>query len=228
MKTKSFNQPTNILIDEAWQQVEALASLCKSFSEGQYVLYKNMSVTLRTLLVGSSGYPPLVKDVLPKSEFYPLQHAPIHETDEGIIAPAVIVITNDQGGELHYYPGGTMPYLGIEDGGVVLNKKTPVGGDVIHRTSIKNLFNVTTHNRISLDSWMYQPFLRANWTITSFIKCVAHKDGGAHIDNNKQLKAMQGFGNIQCHLTERISSYIVGELKVQLNQAHPNHDRIIR
>lgn len=228
MKTKSFKKSSSELVDETWEQVDALSIFCNSFSEGQYVVYKHMSVALRTLLIGSSRYPSLVETILPNSKFFPLLYTPTCNLEKGIITPAKIVVVNDQGGTLHYFAGGKMPYLGIEDGGIVLSKNEPYGGDVVHRTTIKNLFDISTTNRLSLDVWLHQPFLRLKWTIYSFIRCVAHKDGGAHIDNDEQLTAMKGFGNIHRHLTERISNYIVGELKFQLNQTHPYHNRIIR
>lgn len=215
------------LIDELWDQLDNLQTHCKEFRRGSYAVYKSMSVILRTVLLGSSGHVALGEAVLPKASFYPLVIVPIRSLTKGIITPAEIVVTNDQGGELHYSAGGTMPYLGIEDGGVVLSKVTPVDGDVLHRTKVKNLFDLSGA-RLSLAAWLAQSFLRREWSIRSFIICVAHNDGGAHIGNSPQLKEMEQFGNIHRHLTERVSSYVRAEIAFQIKQCYPTHSRRIR
>lgn len=227
MEKKSFKRDSHALIDELWEQIENLQSQCKEFGRGNFSLYKSMSVILRTVLVGSSGYPALLGAVLPNSSYYPLRIIPVQSLTKGIVTPAEIVVTNDQGGELHYSAGGTMPYLGIDGGGVVLSKVAPVGGDVIWRTEVKNMFDIMGR-RLPLAVWLAQPFLRPNWSIKSFIRCVAHKDGGAHVDDSDQLRAMKAFGNIHRHFTERISRYLAAEIAVQLQQTYPMHCRSVR
>ncbi len=157
MQKKCFERDGHALIDEIWEQIENLQSQCKEFARGTFSLYKSMSVILRTVLVGASGYPALLESVLPNSSFYPLRIIPVRSLTKGIVTPGQIVVTNDQGGELHYSAGGTIPYLDIDDGGVVLSKVAPVGGDVIWRTEVKNIFDIMGR-RLPLAVWLDRPF----------------------------------------------------------------------
>lgn len=227
MSKRTLKRDSSQLIDELWDQIDNLQGHCKIFAQGTFTIYKGMSVTLRMILVGSSGDDALVEAVLPNALFFPLNIIPTGKITSGIITPCEIVVTNDQGGELHYAAGGTMPFLGIEGGGVVLSKIAPVGGDTRRRTKVKNMLNVMG-NRLPLDAWLAQPFLRREWSIRSFIKCIAHKDGGAHVNASLQLEVMEHFGNIHSHLTERISSYVGAEIASQLRQAYPKHLRRVR
>jgi len=211
------------LVDEIWDQLDNLRLAVEAFASGTLAAYKSMSVILRTLLTGSSSKQGLVALALPTARFYPLKRVP-RNMGRGFEIPAEIVVVNDQGGELHYMAGNDMPFLGIEHGGVVLSKTGPLSGDVVSRTKVKSLWEVGG-NRIALDPWLAQSFLRQEWTLASFIKCVAHKDGGAHFDPNHQLEVMESFGSIHRRLTECVSQYVLHEIKCQIVQAFPRHRR---
>lgn len=226
LKRKKRSKTTLELIDETWEQVENLQTLCQAFKSGRHAIYKNMSVTLRTLLLGSSGDKGLVCAVLPEAKFLPLRLIPISKAAQ-LITPAEIRIRNDYGGELIYHKGGTMPNLGMEKGGVVLSKHEPVGGAVVEKLTIKNIFNPLEPWK-PLEPWLAQPFLNANWTLKSFITRIANKDGGAHVERDEQIEAMAAFGNFHRPLTYLIARYVAAEIALQLHQTYPSHERIER
>ena len=165
MGAKSFKRDQYYLIDEIWDQVDNLQTQCKQFGRGLYTSYKSISVILRTMLLGSSGQPPLLMPVLPDVSFFPLALTPVKPFGEGPWSPAEIVVTNDAGGSLHYGAGSTMQYyLASENGGVVLSRNEPIQGDVLWRTEVKNMFN-PMGRRLSLAAWLAQPFLGVDWTL---------------------------------------------------------------
>ncbi|UCE61423.1 MAG: hypothetical protein JSU63_06675 [Phycisphaerales bacterium] len=225
MTKRNLKRTQTELIDELWEQIDNLAAHRREFSQGSYGVYKSMSVILRTVLTGSSGDSGLVHSVLPTGRFHRLNVTPIGASSSGIETPADIVVENDRGGKLHYKAGGTMPYLGTNGGGVVLSKTKPEEADVVRRTEVGNLFNVHS-SPLPVNDWLAQPFLRPDWTIRTFIRCVAHSDGGAHLGANEQLRTMKNFGSIQRHLTAKIAEYVVGEVTIQLRQTYPSHTRI--
>lgn len=213
------------LIDESLEQLDSLRSQVRQFCAGEISVYKSMSVIVRTLLMGSSGHKGLVEYVLPHATFLPLRIRPIGRINAGIVAPGDIEVTNDFGGTLHYKAGGTMPYLGMENGGIVLSRTAVVGGAVVARTRVHSIFHVLGEP-LPLAEWLRQPFLRSEWTINTFIRCIANKDGGAHVDSNEELVALTGFGNIQRHLMEKLSAHVEYELRNQLTTAFPSHVRV--
>lgn len=215
------------LLDELWEQLEILESHCVQFSAGSHGVYKSMSVILRTCLLGSSGDSALVARVLSQAAFFPLRIHPVRVSAGQLIAPAEIVVVNDNGGTLHLAAGSAMCFLGIEDGGVVLSGEGPIGGEVVRRTQVKAIFDVMGM-RLPLEPWLAQPFLRAEWSLSKFVRVIAHKDGGAHIGTSPQISAMEGFGNIHRHIMEQISRYVAGELLAQLQQTYPGHVRVMR
>lgn len=215
------------LIDEVWQGVERLDSDCTAFGRGIEPPYKNMSVTLRMLLIGSSRDQPLLLRTIPNASFSPLWISPVGLRGEGLVTPAEIVVTNDAGGPLHLGAGSVVRHLGIENGGIVLSNKACVGGDVVWRMEIGDMFDVKGR-RQALAEWCDSPFLRPRWSIKTFVQCVAHRDGGAHVGTNLQLRAMEDFGNVHRHLTDRLSRYVASEIASQLRQEYPGHQRIER
>ncbi len=228
MAAKSFKRDQHHLIDEIWDQVDNLQAQCRQFGGGLYTIYKSISVILRTLLLGSSGQPPLLMPVLPDVSFFPLASTPVKPFCEGPWSPAEIVVTNDASGSLHYCAGSTMQYyLASEDGGVVLSRNDPIEGDVLRRIEVKNLFNPMGH-RLSLEDWLAQPFLGIDWTLRDFLKCIVHKDGGAHLDQSAKVDSLRKFGYIHWHLTAMIAKYAAGEIASHLERAYPNHTRPIR
>lgn len=212
------------LYDEVLDQIDALRCHCESFEASNYTTYKAMSVCLRLLLLGSSGDPALLEEVLPKIQFGPLLFPPRRTADAPFITPCKVVVTNDAGGTLHYSPGGTMPFLGISDGGIVLSATGPVGGAVLSRTKLGPLFHPLAP-RIDIQQWLDQAFLSTRSTLGDFIKRVANKDGGAHIGTHKQLTAVQNFGNIHRHLLNAIARYVGLEVSTQFAQTYPAYRR---
>lgn len=215
------------LLDELWEQLEILQSHCVQFSAGSHGVYKSMSVILRTCLLGSSGDSALVARALPHAEFFPLRVLPVEVPTGQLATPAEITVVNDRGGILNLSAGISVPFLGIEDGAIVLSAAGPIGGEVVKRTRVKAIFDVIG-TRVSLDTWLAQPFLRPEWSLSKFIKVIANKDGGAHVERNAQVTAMEGFGNIQRQIMHQIARYVAGEILAQLRQTYPAHVRILR
>lgn len=227
MTAKKINRTEHELIDEVWQQVENLNSQCTEFGRGIDSQYKAMSVILRMLLIGSNRDQPLLMRTIPNASFFPLLISPVGLRTEALVTPADIVVTNDPGGSLKLGAGSVVRYIGIEDGGIVLSNKAFVGGDVVWRMEIEDMFDVKG-TRQALAEWCGSPFLRPEWSIKTFIQCIAHCDGGAHVHGDPQLSVMEDFGNIHRHLMKCVSRYVAGEITFQLRQEHPEHRRIER
>ncbi len=210
-------------LDEVFDQLASLRSQCKQFARGEQTVYKSMSGILRILLVGSSGADPLVKPVMPDATLFPLRVVPVEAPSDAVIAPGEVVVTNDAGGELHLSAGSCLRHLTTEEGGVVLSRDCAPGFDVLWRIELGRIIN-PFGARISLDTWLEQSFLWSDWTIRKFIKCIANKDGGAHVEGNSRIKRLRSCGYIHWHITQKLCVYLAAELETQLRERYPDFE----
>ena len=73
-----------------------------------------------------------------------------------------------------------------------------------------------------LDDWLVQPFLETPLTLGTFIACVAHKEGGAHIElGNARLAVLQRCGFLHWPFTAQIAQATVAALTEQFRVEHP-------
>jgi hypothetical protein len=202
-------------IDELWDQLDNIDELCQLFFERQkFTSYKSIAVALRLVLTGSSGAKGLVHDVLPSATYAPLRvKATAGVPFNHMVIPAQISIK--RGMTQAYIGEGTrVRYLNVAGGAV---------GAMLIGTMLDQVGSV-----LALSDWLAQPFLRPEWTIRSFIATVVNKDGGAHLDSNAQLLAMEKWGYFHWHLTAGIARDMHPQLISQLLKTYANHARAVR
>jgi hypothetical protein len=203
-------------IDETLDHLDNIDSLCTIFfSQFKFTIYKNISTSLRLLLVGSSGQVGLVQEVLPGGRFPPLRKVPDPATPPDMfVLPAVAWI---ESGEAKVQLGN----------GTVTVKNLNVCGGALGAMRIGEMFDHDVTG-LPLVSWLQQPFLRPNWTLRDFIKTVTNKDGGAHLDPNNDVQSLQQFGYFHWHLTAGIGRELSSHIRRQISAAYPNHVRPVR
>lgn len=211
------------ILNEVFDQLASLRSHCKQFGAGEHTVYKSMSGILRILMVGSTGADPLVKHVLPDAGFLPLRLVVIESPKDEIVAPGEVCVTNDCGGELHLSAGSPLRHLTTDEGGIVLSRDCAPGFDVLWRIELGRIIN-PLGARISLETWLEQSFLWSDWTVRKFIKCIANKDGGAHVEGNSRIKRMRSCGYIHWHITQKFCVYLAAELETQLRERYPDFE----
>lgn len=194
--------------DELAVQLLNLKTQCEVFRrDGHFVVYKSVSVILRTLLRGSSGDPPLALVVLPGAKLFPLAIRPPDDTpDEMLVLPASATI----GGSVNVRGGSKVKRLLVE------------GGAVAHMR-LSDMFD-SMSDPLPVKEWGQQRFLRPNWTLMGFIEWMAHKDGGAHFDpSHKETGMVAQWGSLHWHLTIGIGQSVQSQLFGQFLTAFPNH-----
>jgi hypothetical protein len=203
-------------IDETLDHLDNIDSLCDVFfSQHTFTIYKNISVSLRLLLVGSSRQVGLVQDVLLDGRFPPLRKVPDPATPaDMIVLPAVAWIER---GEARLQLGN----------GTVTVKMLDVCGGAVSAMRFGEMFDGESLG-LPLVDWLQQPFLRPNWTLQHFIKTVTNKDGGAHLDPNNALQSFQQFGYFHWHLTAGMARELSPQIRAQVSTTYPNHVRPIR
>lgn len=204
----------NQKLDELFDQLDQLKALVATFQQGHYAVYKSISVSLRLLLVGSSGDRPLVEDVLPAIELPKLIVVPPGDMEpDHLCLPAKAIITG--AGRLELAAGCKVKSLMVS------------GGSALSSSEFDTMFEAD--GTLPFGEWKMQSFLRPSWTLQDFIRTVAHKDGGAHFDPNQdQLRAMQNWGHFHWHLTACLALNVVEPIRSQLILAFPSHTRPIR
>jgi hypothetical protein len=176
-------------------------------------IYKSIAVSMRLLLTGSSGDAGLVETVLPMAALDPLRVEPMPPLPaDHLVLPADTVIQS----------GAT---LSIVAGARV--RDLTVGGGAVVATTIGEMFD-STQTALRLADWLAQPFLRPEWSIKSFISTVASKDGGAHLNTNQQLAAMQRWGYFHWHVMAGMARAVRPQIAKQLAVAYPSHVRAVR
>ena len=201
-------------IDEAWDQLDNLESMRYLFDQGRFAIYKNIAVSLRFLLTGSSGQPGLISDVLPTPAFFPLRTKPTAANRlPFLLLPAEITIKRGQA-SVRLGPGASVRDL-------------DVAGGALGAITVGEMFDIAAAP-IPLASWLQQPCLRGEWPLRTLISTVANKDGGAHLDTNEQLRAMKRWGHFHWYLIAGIAKSVYPQIRTQLLTAFPTHVREVR
>jgi hypothetical protein len=202
-------------IDETFDQLDNIESLCKMFESGNFTIYKSISASLRLLLTGSSGHAGLFEDVLPAGHLWRLLKVPDPSTPpEWLVLPAAVRLIR---GEASIQVGN----------GTVTVQNLNVCGGAVGAMEVGEMFDNSTPP-LPLKDWLDQSFLRPDWTVRQFIGVVTNKDGGAHHDPNSKLLTMQKWGHIHWHLTTGIARSILPQIRSQLSIQHPHHARPVR
>jgi hypothetical protein len=203
-------------IDEAFDQLDNIESLCELFYDRRkFTVYKNIAVSLRFLLTGSSGQAGLICKIIPDARLKPLRVAPASDTPpDMLVLPAEVRIER----------GEAKVQLGP---GIVTVKTLNVAGGAIDAMQIGDLF-LSDAEPIGSRAWLNQAFLRPNWTLGKFIRTVANKDGGAHLDPNADLQALERWGYFHWHLIAGIARSLHPQLIAQLREKFSHHVRARR
>ena len=203
-------------IDETLDNLDNIDSLCDLFfSQRRFTIYKNISASLRLLLVGSSGQVGLLQDVLPGGVFPRLRKVPDPATPaDMIVLPAKAWIKR---GEAEVQLGN----------GTVTVKTLNVCGGAVDAMRFGEMFDEAALG-LPLVDWLQQPFLRPNWTLRDFIRTVTNKDGGAHLNPNDALQALQQFGYFHWHLIAGMARSLSPHIRRQISSTYPNHVRPVR
>ncbi len=191
--------------DELSYQVANLQFLCEAYWAGNHTLYKCATVILRTLVLGSSGDPPLVSTL--NAPMLPRLARTMEEGDPGRFdMPSRVLL----GQRLFFHPGSGVAGRVLIDGGAIASAR--VGA----------LFGV---EMIPLAEWLAQRFLLPNLTLGDFIKHVTNKDGGAHFEENSEaMRRLRECASLHWPLTIRIGEVIAEELKVQMRREWPEFE----
>jgi hypothetical protein len=201
---------------ELYDQLDSLNAMLGLFYDfKRFTIYKQIAVTLRLLLTGSSGDPGLVVPVLPAVQFLPLLKAPDPVMDPGfMLLPARCTLANSN------------VKLTFGNGRVIV-KELDYAGSAIADMQWESLFDPSAKPLVLAD-WLPQPFLRPERTLGQFINLIANKDGGAHFDPNEKIAALQKFGNFQSHLICGIAKSVLPQITDHVKAAFPNHARKTR
>ncbi len=200
-------------IDETLDQLDNVESLCDLFfGRRQFTIYKNIAGSLRLLLTGSSGHVGLVETVLPAGGLWRLRKIPDPMTPaDMLVLPAAVLV---ESGDAKVRVGN----------GTVTVKELNVKGGAVSAMDIGEMFE-SSSPALPIRDWLQQPFLRPTWTIRSFISAVANKDGGAHLDPNPTIEAMQRWGHLHWHLTAALARSVLPQVREQLTATYPSHVR---
>ena len=151
---------------EALEQVRGLESLCCTyFGRVNLHLSRQMSATLRTLLVGSSGQRGLILDCLSTPELFPLRCPLPADLQPGFTHVPGCILSRFTRHHRETEPSWCGPQI---------RAKCDDFRHIQHTLG----FNQRA-TPVHLENWLEQPFLRPNRTIRSFIKLMANKAGGS-------------------------------------------------
>src|SRR5260221_2242385 len=201
-------------LDEAFDQLDNVDAMCDLFYRfKKFTIYKAIGVSLRFMLTGSSGDQGLIQQVLPAVRLSLLRVVRDSSLADGHLKlPTDVVIVGS--GRIHLAAG-----VGVQN----LN----VAGGAVQAMTCEDPFNGSGAT-LDLPAWLEQPFLRPEWTLSDFIRVIANKDGGAHLESNQKLLAMKKWGYLHWHLTAGVGRGLLPQLRTQLVAAYPNHIRAIR
>ena len=211
--------PTNRLVDEVLDQLDNVKLLVRLFyGERLFTVYKSIAVASRLLFSGSSGEKGIVAGALPAALLPRLTVVPEVGVAEGHLSvPGDTVISHG---------GAHSGSLQVGRGARI--SKIIVDGGAIAKTSIGEMFDHAS-SPLPLTDWLTQPFLRSEWTLDEFIRNVANKDGGAHLDSNHaRIKALEDWGYFHWHITAGIGRSLEPVVRQAIASAYPAHVRAIR
>jgi hypothetical protein len=198
---------------EALEQVRSLETLCDSFFAKRAIhLSRQMSSTLRTLLLGSSGQQSLVVKCLSDPCLCPLRFTLPANLEAGQIFLQGTLI-----GRFFRHWNGDSPGCSIIRGRFGPNARLIADRA---RISLHEIFDPLAQP-ILLGRWLEQPFLRKNQTLQTFIKLMANKAGGAHFDPTADTRRFNNLGCIHQHLVAKIADSVWPQLARQITAVYP-------
>jgi hypothetical protein len=208
MSKTNTNNPE--IAGEALEQIRCLESLCDNFFvKAKVHLFRSMSVTLRTLLVGSSGKNGLIVDCLADPRLYPLRFPLPADLQPGYTHIPAAMMGGFFSLPLHRKPRGAGCRLGP--------KATIIGNDY----SLHWVFDSLVEPLL-LKEWLEQGFIWEGWTLRNFIIRMANNAGGAHFQPNAITRRMTAeFASIHQHLIARIAESVWPQLAQQIATAYP-------
>lgn len=206
----STQRSRNECIGEVIDNLRTLKSLYGIFRCGEErSLYKQMAVTLRLLLTGSSGAKGLIIQVMPGCVLHPLARPMCGPVPDGVQVPASAIV----------WP---------EDGAPWLNKVGP--RVVIPRHIVLNRWQFKPENflfeglldydvpPINVACWLETPILFDGMTIRKCISLIGSKDAAHFVKNSDVDRLKQNF-QIQAPLVAALSDSVSTELLPQF-EAH--------
>ncbi len=203
------------IADKLGYQLHNLHAQCQSFCQKtNWMAYQPISVVLRTLLIGSSGDAALATQAFDDIRLFPLTVEPDPTKPDYLRLPADVTISTQGGGSLVMSAGSNGKNLFVENGAVA-------------NSSFGQMFD-EAKQPIPLAEWLTQPFLRSDWTLSMFIRAVAHGAGGAHVEaRNADLRAiieaLDAWGSCYWHITPGIGRSVHPQLVAQYAAAYPGH-----
>jgi hypothetical protein len=199
-------------VDEMLDQLDNLEGMCGLFARGQYTIYKNIAVTLRFLLTGSSGDQGLFPATVPSAQLPPVLVSPVGVSHGFLALPARVRIVSGK--------------ADLKIGAGVHVRDLEVAGGAVRATVIGDVFGEGP--ALPVRAWLDQPFLRQDWKLGEFIAIVANKDGGAHLARNAKLAALKRWGYFHWHVTAGIARGVLPTIRGQLMASYPHHARAVR
>jgi hypothetical protein len=195
-------------LDEFSFQIENLLLAGMLYRFENHTAYKLIAMVLRTLLLGSSGDPPYAETCLAAPKLPRLRISGPFTVSGHYRMPADIFIDSPTGANFHLVAGCHVKSIDYQ-------------GGVVRSARVSGLFG---DDLIPLSDWTNQPFLGSPLTLQSFIKLIAHKEGGVHIDlTNPELKPLHDCGFLHWPLLAAMATPIGLALRQQLHAQHPSH-----
>jgi hypothetical protein len=203
-------------VDELYNQLDNLKDLVGLFYDfKRFTIYKQIAVSLRLLLTGSSGDAGLVADVLPVAQLLPLLKTP-----DAVMEPGTMLLPT----RVRLVTENVQLTLG---NGRVIVKELEYMGSAVASMQWEDMFD-KVGAPLPLADWLAQRFLRPDRTLQKFISTIGSKDGGAHFNPNEDIVMMQKWGNLQSHLTAGVAKSVYPQILAQLSAAYPTHTRLVR
>lgn len=189
--------------DQLAYQIINLRLLCQLYHDGMRTLYKAAIVPLRTLLLVSSGCPPLALR-LPNPQLPKL------------------LVTNLRNDGIHFTMPCEMKLPGYRGAPGVGLKHVNIAGGSINQIELGSLFKT---DLMPLKDWLAQPFLDHPLTLEGFIRHIAHKDGGAHYqDGHPEISRYEDCASLHWPLTAKIGEAVAETLWAQFEAANPGYE----
>lgn len=189
-------------LDELAYQILNLQALGRLYQEGVYPAYKLIAVVLRTLLIGSSGDAPFVRTCLPSASLPRLIVSGPHSQPSYLRVPAALMTGNS-----------------VFHAGCYLQNLDWHGMGFVEAVRVGPMFDP---GMIPLEDWLNQEFLVHGLTLGKFIKLIAHKEGGAHIElTYPELSPLHACGFVHWPLIASLAEPVATALESQVLAANP-------
>lgn len=196
------------VLDELLYQVVNLQLTCDLFLAGNYTAYKAASVILRILLTGTRHDNRPLAHHLPNAKLPQLLEVDFQNDQEHFRLPADLML---------------LPGMTLKRGSG--NRSIVVQGGAMHRWRLGPMFS---DKLVPIDDWLSQPFISSESTLRSFIRNVAHKDGGAHYEaDHATIRSYQDASSYYWWVMMSIASTVADSLLTQYSEAFPGREGIL-